>query len=255
MLQHTTMNYQGHQVTTHCGVPQGAITSPTLFNLYIDDLITALASASSKVLAFADDIAFFAKDLTELKRAMGTIERWSTRSGIEMNYEKSGIMAIRVDRRTPQFRASKICNVPVVSQYKYLGLVIDDCGDMKPLNQTLKAQMTAFKRQISMSWAYKVPSKVKLLAWNSLIRSKFMYGLYCVTMHSKRAVPTIKQFFYNSLKNMLQLKSKPRSETLFKITLGTDIETYIDLQAHKQMVQLLPASYDSSCAEQLSNAN
>ena len=93
--------------------------------------------------------------------------------------------------------------MPVVSQYKYLGLVIDDCGDMKPLNQTLKAQMTAFKRQISMSWAYKMPSNVKLLAWNSLIRSKVTYGLYCIAKHSKRIIPTIKQFFYSSLRSIL----------------------------------------------------
>ena len=103
MLQSTIMNYQGHRVNTHLGVPQGAITSPTLFNLYIDDLITELSQVSSKVLAFADDIAFFAKDLAELKKTLRTIENWSDRSDIRMNYEKSGVMAIRVDRRTPKF--------------------------------------------------------------------------------------------------------------------------------------------------------
>ena len=76
------MNYQGYRTVTHRGVPQGAITSPTLFNIYIDDLITVLAERSTKFLAFADDIAFFAKDLGELKRVINTIEDWSRKSGI-----------------------------------------------------------------------------------------------------------------------------------------------------------------------------
>ena len=113
-----------------------------------------------------------------------------------MNNAKSGIMAIRADRRTPMWKAKTIKEIPVVSEYKYLGLIIDDCGDMKPLNGKLKSLQKAFKQQISMSWAHKLPTRVKLLAWNSLIRSKIMYGLYCIASHNKRIIPTIKSFFY-----------------------------------------------------------
>ena len=93
--------------------------------------------------------------------------------------------------------------------------------------------MTTFKRQISMSWAHKMPFKVKLLAWNSLIRSKIMYGLHCIARQNKRIIPTVKQFYYNSLKNLLQLKSKPKADMLFKMTLGLDVTEYIDLHIHK----------------------
>ena len=87
-----------------------------------------------------------------------------------------------------------------------------------------------------MSWAHMMPSKIKLLAWNSLIRSKFTYGLWCIARINKRIIPTVKQFFYNSLKNLLQLKSRPKADVLFKLTLGIDIAEYIDLHIHKQAV-------------------
>ena len=63
-----------------------------------------------------------------------------------------------------------------------------------------------------MSWAYKFPASVKLLAWNSFIRSKIMYGAYCILNHNQRILPMIKQFFYSSLKHMLGIKSRPKTD-------------------------------------------
>ena len=170
-----------------------------------------------------------------------------------MNYQKSGVMAVRVDRRTPVYKArSTVLQVPVVTQYKYLGLLLDDCGDMKPLSSSLKSLMTAYKRQLSLSWAYKLPSKVKLLAWSSLIKSKFLYGLFCAAkVNPNRVRPRIKSFLYNSLKNLFQLKSKPKADTLFQLALGTSCEEWIDLHVHQQAVQLKLEEADSERLDRL----
>ena len=67
-------------------------------------------------------------------------ERWSERNGIEINKAKSGIMQVRKDRRTPNPIPRSYRGYPLVDEYMYLGVTIDNC-----LNLQLEVQK---KRQI-----------------------------------------------------------------------------------------------------------
>ena len=99
-LRNTVINYSNHRIDTNVGVPQGAVTSPTLFNIYIDSLVSELTRTTLRTLAFADDIVFVAKGEVELKKAIEVIEKWSSNSGIYLNRSKSAVLLIRADRRT-----------------------------------------------------------------------------------------------------------------------------------------------------------
>lgn len=50
-------------------------------------------------------------------------------NGITTNLSKSGIMIVRKDKRTPQYfhMHDNILGYPYVTNYKYLGIIIDDC--------------------------------------------------------------------------------------------------------------------------------
>lgn len=60
----------GHEVTTSRGVPQGLITSPDLFNIYVEPLLQRLEMAGIFSRMFADDLVLIAHNLEEAKRGI-----------------------------------------------------------------------------------------------------------------------------------------------------------------------------------------
>ena len=109
---------------------------------------------------------------------------------------------------------------------------MDDCADMTPMKDALKQKQTKLKRQLSMNWSQRLNTKMRFLAWQSLLKSKVMYGVFCLTKHQPRKLkPLIRQFLYTSLKNVLGMKGRPKAETLFTVALTKDqsIDDFIDL--------------------------
>ena len=64
------MKIKGTRKLINIGVPQGAVLSPTLFNIYLIDLLTQLQSQEITVLAFTDNVAFIAKGERKLLKGL-----------------------------------------------------------------------------------------------------------------------------------------------------------------------------------------
>ena len=112
--------------------------------------------------------------------------------GIDLNRQKSGILRIRPDRRT-KLKAEKICGIEVVPNYKYLGMQVDDCADLKPCSLDIANKIKKLRSQLNFVWAKRLNGEMRLLAWNTLIRSKVMYAAYLVAGYApKKIVPLIK---------------------------------------------------------------
>ena len=135
-LTGTRQHIDGKTYDTNVGVPQGAVTSPTFFNIYINDLLQQLEHA----LAFADDLLLIG-DNRSLTAQVGLVKRWCAENGIGLNCSKSALLHIRPDRRTRQVPIQALQEFPLVSQAKYLGVMIDEDLSFRTEDQQLKVTL------------------------------------------------------------------------------------------------------------------
>ena len=105
-------------------------------------LLKKLEKVTDTAMAYADDLAFTSTSRTKLKSALVIIEEWCISTGMEINKDKSAIMRVRKDRRTKGIdRGSgetEIMGFPVKTQYKYLGVTIEDTLEINRDNTAIK---------------------------------------------------------------------------------------------------------------------
>ena len=126
------------------GVKQGDCLSPTLFSIYINDLVEEINranlgvdlnvdggpnfSATLSTLLYADDIVCLASNENDLQDILFIIQKWCQKWRLDVNMSKTNIMHIRNSRK-PQSKFTFLFDckpVAYCSHYKYLGCNINE---------------------------------------------------------------------------------------------------------------------------------
>lgn len=84
-----------------------------------------------------------------------------------------------------------------------------------------------------MSWTTKVPSDIKLMAWQSLVYSKFSYGLALIGKFQPAIKTFHKKLLYQSFKALMGIKRNPETELLIQLMLGIEADQYVSGLANK----------------------
>ena len=58
----------------------------------------------------------------------------------------------------------------------------------------------------NLNWVAQLPAKLRLLAWNSLFKSKFTYALFTLAQYDSNLTDMFGQFLYRSFLKLLQIK-------------------------------------------------
>ena len=176
----------GEWFRTTVGVRQGCLLSPTLFNIFLERIMSdALDEHQSTVsiggrtvsnLRFADDIDGLAGSQAELAELIRRLDQSCSAYGMEISAEKTKVMTnIHVKDLQTQFKV-KDSVLEIVNQFIYLGALVTDNGSKKEiLSRMAKAQSSLSKLKII--WKDKnisVKSKIRLM--RSLVISIFLYA-------------------------------------------------------------------------------
>jgi RNA-directed DNA polymerase len=79
------------------GAPQGAVLSPMLSNLYLNDLDHTMASAGYEMTRYADDLVIQCKTLSEAESALARVRAWTSERGLTLHPTKTKIVDVEVD--------------------------------------------------------------------------------------------------------------------------------------------------------------
>lgn len=79
------------------GAPQGAVLSPLLSNLYLDDLDHQMARGGYEMTRYADDLVIQCRTPQEAERALAAVREWVGPRGLTLHPTKTKIVDVETD--------------------------------------------------------------------------------------------------------------------------------------------------------------
>ena len=201
----------GDWFKTTIGVRQGCLLSPTLFNTYLEKIMTdalddhvgtvSIGGRPVTNLRFADDIDGLAGSEDELRELITKLEKISTAYGMEINAEKNKIMSNNEFESEVKAGGQSL---EKVSSFKYLGSIISDEGS-KPEILARIVQTTAALCKLRNIWQSKkiaLYSKIRLMRF--LAMAVFMYGCetWTLTAELQRRIRALEMRCFRKILNI-----------------------------------------------------
>ena len=176
----------GEWFRTTVGVRQGCLLSPTLFNIFLERIMTdalddheptvSIGGRTVSNLRFADDIDGLAGSENELSELIRRLNDSCTSYGMEISAEKTKIMTNSQANGLTNDITINGSVLQCVDQFIYLGAIVSDTGSKSEiLSRIAKAQSSLSK--LKVVWNDKsisLQSKIRLL--RTIVISVFLYA-------------------------------------------------------------------------------
>lgn len=190
----TRLIVNGHlsqPISISSSVKQGCPMSPLLFSLYLEPMCLHIIQSHNihgfrllenevKVLAYADDIAFFCTDKPSIERIVDAVEQFGSVSGAQVNYSKSSGLWFGSWGSTPdQFPGIEWSVVPP----KYLGVPL---SAHKSSAQYWKDRVAGLERHAKSFIPHNLSIFGKAETCNKFLATKLFYVLqvlHCARVH------------------------------------------------------------------------
>lgn len=172
--------------TSNTGVRQGDNLSPTLFNLYINDLefdhVTSdtpiLSNTHISHLLYADDLLLISQSPKGLQNSINMLNQFCQKWHLTLNIKKTKIMTVqnRPSKNTTVYKFGEQA-IEHCSSYKYLGLIINDNGSYKLAKEELRSKaIKALHKLEKMSSNCNFPLALKMKLFDTLVKPVLLYN-------------------------------------------------------------------------------
>ena len=136
-------NCLSESIQCNVGVKQGDVLSPTLFNLFVNDLPDELTGVRNSLdtpnlsnkpvhcLLYADDLVILSLSKKDLQEKLNQLYRYCKTWKLDINTSKTKIMIFNKKYLSSEPFHVGDTIIEQVRQYKYLGLIITDSFDLR----------------------------------------------------------------------------------------------------------------------------
>lgn len=197
-----------------CGVRQGGLSSPSLFCLYVNELIERLSSmhvgcyindVCVNNLSYADDMVLLAPSISALRKLIAVCESFVAAHGLIYNVKKSEIIIFKAGTKCPTFVPPvRLNGIPLVRvhQFKYLGhLVTEDLKDDADMERERRA-LSVRGNMLARRFA-RCTDAVKITLFKAYCTSLYSASLW--VSYTQRAYNALRVQYNNAFRALLRL--------------------------------------------------
>ena len=233
---------------TSVGVRQGCLLSPTLCNIFLENIMreTLDISQSSPVklagrqinnLQFANDVDMIDGNKQDQQNKANNLDYVSRRYGMELSLEKTKTLVSGVpDVVKVNIRGTEL---EQVKEFTYLGSVqTEECNSLKEVKVRIAKSTSALSRlrKVWRDSSLSLTTKLRLL--RALVLSVFLYGAESWTLNAD-IEKRINAFEMNCYRRLLQVhwtSHTTNAEVWTRVTeLGGPVERFIDVVKRKKL--------------------
>ena len=169
------------------GVKQGCNLSPTLSNLFQNDLHDLFDNTCDPVLleefeinslSWADDLVLFSSTKIGLQKCLDNLAAYCHMWQLEVNVDKTKVMVMSAGRTAARDITFQGQELQCVNSYKYLGLMISSDGSIRKMieERVTKAKRASFVLRQALSTSQNVSVNLYMSLFDKQIEPILLYG-------------------------------------------------------------------------------